>query len=255
MQSRIDELLAANDDIKNLLDATEIATIFLDINLNVRRFTPKVVELFHLTSSDIGRPIEHFATTLKDLKVVDYAKEVLKDLAMQELELEDNHGKSFHMQMRPYRTLNNVIDGVVVSFNDVTEQRNISRESHENEEKWRSLAEHIPMAIVLEQEGCMAYVNPFAMKLFNVSSPEVLLGTRFMDRVHPDDHELVSKRIEILYSNNTPSLAIEERWLQMDDSELKVLVSTTPTVINGKRGALIFARELSMSEERYSEAG
>ena len=80
LQGRIDELVTANDDVKNLLDATDIATIFLDIDLKVRRYTPKATDLIPLTPLDIGRPITHFATKLKDVDLEKQASEVLQEL-------------------------------------------------------------------------------------------------------------------------------------------------------------------------------
>ncbi|OGR19873.1 MAG: chemotaxis protein CheR, partial [Desulfobacterales bacterium GWB2_56_26] len=125
LQSRIDELVAANDDIRNLLDATDIATIFLDINLDVRRFTPKSTELFHLTGADIDRPIEHFATTLKDVRLVEKARTVLSDLSPHESEAEDHKGRRYRMRVRPYRTSNNVIAGVVITFENISKYREL----------------------------------------------------------------------------------------------------------------------------------
>jgi two-component system CheB/CheR fusion protein len=102
LQGRIDELVSANDDIKNLHDATDIATIFLDINLNVRRFTPLIGRFFHLTHSDIGRSIEHFASTLKDVDIKEHARQVLKDLEKYESVVEDTEGQKYRMRVRPF---------------------------------------------------------------------------------------------------------------------------------------------------------
>jgi two-component system CheB/CheR fusion protein len=121
LQSRIDEMVKANDDIKNLLDATAIAVIFLDIDLAVRRFTPMVTEMFPLTKADIGRPIEHFASSLIDVDLQSCSRKVLKDLALHESTVNDTAGNKYRMRIRPYRTVNNVIDGVVVTFEDVTQ--------------------------------------------------------------------------------------------------------------------------------------
>lgn len=123
LQSRIDEMVKANDDIKNLLDATAIAVIFLDIDLAVRRFTPTVTEMFPLTQSDIGRPIEHFASSLIDVDLHSSSRKVLQDLGLQETIVKDNKGKMYRLRIRPYRTVNNVIDGVVITFEDITETK------------------------------------------------------------------------------------------------------------------------------------
>ena len=120
LQSRIDELSNTNDDMKNLLDSTQIATIFLDLDLCVRRFTPKAVDIIPLAGIDSGRPIKHFATALIDTDLAEYAHEVLEDLSMQEREVRSKDGAYYRMRIRPYRTTNNVIDGVVITFDDIT---------------------------------------------------------------------------------------------------------------------------------------
>ncbi|MEJ2690293.1 MAG: chemotaxis protein CheB, partial [Deltaproteobacteria bacterium] len=106
LQSRIDELSKTNDDMKNLLDSTQIATIFLDLDLCVRRFTPKAVEIIPLSGIDAGRPIKHFATSLIDTDLAEYAHNVLEDLGMREKEVRSKDGAYYRMRVRPYRTTN-----------------------------------------------------------------------------------------------------------------------------------------------------
>jgi two-component system CheB/CheR fusion protein len=120
LQSRIGELSTTNDDMKNLLDSTQIATIFLDLDLCVRRFTPKAVEFIPLTFNDFGRPIKHFATDLIDTDLAEDANEILQNLGMKEKEVLSKGGAHYRMRIRPYRTVNNVIDGVVITFVDIT---------------------------------------------------------------------------------------------------------------------------------------
>ncbi|MCB2180518.1 MAG: PAS domain-containing protein [Desulfobulbaceae bacterium] len=120
LQSRIDELSITNDDMKNLLDSTQIATIFLDIDLCVRRFTPKAVDIIPLSGIDAGRPINHFATALIDTDLAEDAHEILQNLGMKEKEVRSKEGAVYRMRIRPYRTVNNVIDGVVITFEDIT---------------------------------------------------------------------------------------------------------------------------------------
>ncbi len=124
LQSRIDELSLTNDDMKNLLDSTQIATIFLDLDLCIRRFTPKAVEFIPLTSHDFGRPIKHFATALIDTDLASDAHEILQNLGLKEKEVQSKEGAFYRMRIRPYRTVNNVIDGVVITFEDITALKN-----------------------------------------------------------------------------------------------------------------------------------
>ena len=158
--------MAANDDIRNLLDATDIATIFLDINLNIRRFTPKSTELFHLTAADIGRPIEHFATTLKDARLVEKARTVLNDLGQHESEAEDDKGRRYRMRVRPYRTSNNVIAGLVITFENISKYRELVDALTESETLWRGFVENAPMGIFIMTDGRFAYLNSGARQLF-----------------------------------------------------------------------------------------
>jgi len=120
LQCRIDELSKANDDMKNLLDSTDIAIIFLDKHLNVRKFTPRVTDMISLTPTDVGRPIRHFASTLNTIDLEHLSGEVLKDLATKEVKAESSGGLFYHLRIRPYRTVNNVIDGVVITMENIT---------------------------------------------------------------------------------------------------------------------------------------
>ncbi len=242
LQSRIDELVAANDDIKNLLDATEIATIFLDINLQVRRFTPKSTELFHLTATDIGRPIEHFATTLKGVRLVDCAAEVIKDLGQHESEVEDEKNNRFRMRIRPYRTLNNVIAGVVITFEDITKYKEVVDALTESETIWRGLVENAPMGIFILSEERFAYLNPGALALFGAASQEEIMGTAVADRVHRDSHEFLAGQIGILINDRKSMSALKGKWLQMDGQEVDLVLSVTPITYKKKMSALVFIR-------------
>ncbi|HBO43536.1 MAG TPA: chemotaxis protein CheR, partial [Planctomycetaceae bacterium] len=111
LQARIDELAKTNDDMKNLLDATEIATVFLDTELRVRRFKPRATDLIPLTGTDVDRPIRHLASTLIDVDLADFGKLVLRDLVLREVEVRSRKGQVYLMRVRPYRTTANVIDG------------------------------------------------------------------------------------------------------------------------------------------------
>jgi two-component system, chemotaxis family, CheB/CheR fusion protein len=121
LQSQLNELSDDNDDMKNLLNATQIGTIFLDMDMNIKRYTDMLIRLIPLTISDIGRPVSHFATQFKKFHIVDHALQVSKDLIPQECEVESLDGKFFRTWIMPYRTMQNVIDGVVITFEDITE--------------------------------------------------------------------------------------------------------------------------------------
>ncbi len=122
---KVEELSEVNNDINNLLASTEIGTIFLDINLCLRRFTPPVVKLFNLIQTDIGRPIGDITAKIQIDDLHDRAIEVLHTLARQQREVQDEKGVWYSMRIMPYRTLENVIDGVVINFVDVSKVKEV----------------------------------------------------------------------------------------------------------------------------------
>jgi two-component system CheB/CheR fusion protein len=120
LQSKIEELSQSNSDMKNLLNGTEMATIFLDDDLSVKRFTAQASRVVNLIQSDVGRPISHFATNLKYNRLVQDAQEVLDTLVAKEVQVQAGDGRWYNMRVLPYRTADNVIDGVVMTFADTT---------------------------------------------------------------------------------------------------------------------------------------
>jgi two-component system CheB/CheR fusion protein len=127
LQKKVEELSKANNDISNLLASTEIGAIFLDIDLCVKRFTPAVTKLFNLIQTDIGRPIGDITSNISLENITESAGEVLETLARQEVELQDKKGNWFAMRIMPYRTVENVIDGVVITFVDIGHLKDIKR--------------------------------------------------------------------------------------------------------------------------------
>jgi two-component system CheB/CheR fusion protein len=149
LQARIDELSQANDDMKNLLDSTEIATIFLDTDLRVRRFTPSATDIIPLTSTDSGRPIKHLASKLIDADITEFGQQVLDDLVVREVEVASADKRNYVMRVRPYRTMANVIDGVVITFEDITQRKLAELRLRDGQHRYRLLFELASDSMVL----------------------------------------------------------------------------------------------------------
>lgn len=123
LQSKIDELSQANSDMTNLLAGTQIATVFLSNDLRIKRFTPSATAVINLIQADIGRPISDIASKLEYEDMINDAAEVLRTLTLSEKTVRGREGSSYLIRIMPYRTIANVIDGVVMTFIDITEQR------------------------------------------------------------------------------------------------------------------------------------
>jgi len=125
LQAKVDELSQANNDMKNLLNSTDIATLFLDDALNVRRFTTQTTRIIKLIPGDAGRPITDITTDLDYPGLAADAREVLRTLAFIEKQVAARDGRWFLARIMPYRTLENRIDGVVITFSDITEAKRL----------------------------------------------------------------------------------------------------------------------------------
>ena len=123
LQEKIDELTKSNNDINNLLESTEIASLFLNLDLCVRRFTPAVTRIINLRPMDIGRPITDITTRLAGTDLFQPAREVIRKLDRKTIEVQDKDGRWYEMRILPYRTTENVIDGVTIAFIEITKVR------------------------------------------------------------------------------------------------------------------------------------
>ncbi|ABM03617.1 MCP methyltransferase, CheR-type [Psychromonas ingrahamii 37] len=128
LQSNVDDLSWVNNDMENLLNSTEIATIFLDNGLHIRRFTNHATHVFKLIEGDKGRPLFDIVTDLDYKDLQKDAKKVLKTLAFVEKEIAANNERWFKVRIMPYRTQENVIDGVVITFTNISEAKLLESE-------------------------------------------------------------------------------------------------------------------------------
>ncbi|MCM2328226.1 MAG: PAS domain-containing protein [Lysobacter sp.] len=125
LRSKLDALELAQSDMQNLLNSTEIATLFLDSDLNVRRYTDQIKRIVNLREADIGRPLTDLSTTLVYPGLYDDAKETLRTLSFIEKQVATTDGLWFLVRIKPYRTLANVIQGVVITLIDITASKEL----------------------------------------------------------------------------------------------------------------------------------
>jgi len=128
LQSKIDQLSRTENDMRNLLDSVKMGIIFLDNNLHVKRFTMAATRVFNLISSDVGRPISHIVSNLEYDNLIADAQEVLDKLVLKEIEVRTKDKKWFLVRIVPYRTMENVIEGVVITFTDINQVKQAEEE-------------------------------------------------------------------------------------------------------------------------------
>ncbi|HME54593.1 MAG TPA: CheR family methyltransferase [Candidatus Lokiarchaeia archaeon] len=139
LESKMDQLSEINDDLNNLISSTDIATIFIDTCLNIKRFTPKSQFLFNLIKTDIGRPLHHIASNFEDADFIHDIHAVIETLAPVEKDIKLKDESAWYtMRIVPYRTEENVIDGVVITFFDITMKKEAETEIELSNEKYQA---------------------------------------------------------------------------------------------------------------------
>lgn len=124
LQTRLSDLARANNDLNNLLAGTGMGTVFVDHQLRIQRFTPAITQVINLIQTDLGRPVGHIASNLVGYdSLVEDIQSVLDQLIPMEIEVQTREGVWFLLRIRPYRTLENVIEGAVITFTDITEMK------------------------------------------------------------------------------------------------------------------------------------
>ena len=121
LHDKVEEVESATNDMANLFNATDIATVFLDASLRIKLFTPAATRLFKLIATDRGRPLGDIVKRFTDDALLREAQQVLRNLTLREKEVRTEDGRWYSRRLMPYRTLDNRIDGVVITFVDITD--------------------------------------------------------------------------------------------------------------------------------------
>jgi two-component system, chemotaxis family, CheB/CheR fusion protein len=127
LQSKLDDLLLAQSDMQNILNSVEIAILFLDKELNVRRFTDRAAGIISLRESDVGRPLSDLTNRLEYPELQKDALETLRKLKPREKQIQSSDKRWFDLRIIPYRRLDDVIDGVVITLVDITEAKQLEQ--------------------------------------------------------------------------------------------------------------------------------
>lgn len=173
LQLKVDELAQVNDDMQNLLNSTDIATLFLDRELRIKRFTEQARRVVRLLSSDVGRPIADLVSQVRYDTLTDDARRVLESLQPHEAEMQTLDGHWLWVRMLPYQTAQNTIDGVVITFVDIDRLKRAEFRAASS-----TFAESIVQTvreplIVLDQDLCIVRANRAFSRLFTLDQEDI----------------------------------------------------------------------------------
>ena len=198
LKVKVEELGHANDDFRNLMNSTDIATIFLDRALRVKQFTPKATEIFSLLPSDLGRPLLDLKHRLKHDGLLGDMEDVLTRLQIVEREVEAQDGTWFAVRVFPYRTSDDRLDGVVLTFVDITLRRDMIRSLQAAQEQLR-LAQQASQSALWERDlvtGAERW-SPEMYQIRAVDPPESPdLSVDHAAGIHHDDRARVKSALD-----------------------------------------------------------
>ena len=199
LKIKIEELGLSNDDLRNLMNSSEIGTVFLDRQLCVKLSTPAANQIFNLLKSDVGRPLFDLTSSLLYDALYNDVKRVLEDLQTVDREIQTRDGQWMYTRVRPYRTMDDRIDGVVITFQDVTDRRRAEENLRRGEERLRLLIDGaIDYAIfTMSGDGSIDSWNSGAERMFYYRAEEI-----------------VGQHFEILFTAEDRAAAVPARELQ-----------------------------------------
>ena len=253
LQSKVADLSRANNDMNNLLAGTGIGTVFVDHQLRIKRFTPAASAIINLILSDVGRPVSHIVSNLVGYdRLVADVQGVLDTLTPKEVSVQTADGRWYTMRIQPYRTLDNVIEGAVISFVDTTETVHIREALHKANDLLRLavvVRDAHDAVTVQDLGGRILAWNPGAVKMYGWSEAEALkLNVR--ERIPPALREQALAKLrrlsqaEVLEPYRTERITKEGEVVAVsiistalvNDSGELYAIATTERAIGGGKG-------------------
>ena len=181
LQEKVDELESANNDVVNLLASTSIATLFLDKQFRIKRYTPAITRLMSLIPTDLGRPIGDILMRFTDEALMDDARRVLVDLAPATRELQADDGRWYIRRIMPYRTQDDRIEGVVLTFVDVADLKQAQEALDESRRRLAVIMDSIADGFfAIDREWRFTHVNDAALRHFGKTRDE-MLGRKLLE--------------------------------------------------------------------------
>jgi two-component system CheB/CheR fusion protein len=249
LQEKVDELEKANNDMANLLKCTDIATVFLDAGFRVKLFTPAATRLFHLIASDLGRPVGDITPRFSDPELLGDGQQVLQQLVPREKEVSTPDGCWWVRRIMPYRTRDNRIDGVVITFVDVTERK---RAADVVVRRLAAVVETSADAIFSKDlDGAIRTWNRAAERLYGYTHDEAV--GRSVEMLFPEDRAKEFATIMARLRRGETIQQLETERVRKDGQRVPVAVTASPVRDDSGKvvSASVIARDIS--ERRRAE--
>ncbi|MCX6268100.1 MAG: PAS domain-containing protein, partial [Bacteroidetes bacterium] len=260
LQSKVSDFIQANNDMKNLLNSTEVATLFLDKELNIRRFTEAVTNIIKLRNSDIGRLFTDLVSNLVYPEIENHARQVLRTLSSIETAITSSDGRWFNVRIMPYRTLDDRIEGLVITFTDITFAKKVETELKESELRFRMLYQNSPDAhiIINFSDGIdhgFSDCNQAALDMLGMVSKEQLIATNRM-KLSPGyqpDGRLSSEKSEACFLECITKGSIRFEWVHCRVNGEEFQVDELLTVFQERGKTFLHSVWRDISERKKAE--
>ena len=264
-KEKIEEVGRINSDLQNLMAAIEIGTIFLDRALQIKRYTPRVQQLFNITPTDVGRPLRHFTHQLEYPTLSEDADEVLRTLRTVEREVHSNDDRWYLARLLPYRTIEDKIDGVVLTFVDITSRRREEEQVRRRTSELQQRAEILNMApaFILDSDRRIIMWNAKSESIYGFSAEEAvghdahqLLKTEFPQPRAEIDAELQRSRQwegELIHTARSGKrIVVASHWiLHRADPNQPPVILEMDMDITERRHAEEALREADRNTDRF----
>ncbi|MCB8984433.1 MAG: PAS domain S-box protein [Ardenticatenaceae bacterium] len=224
LKNKLEEISRAHSDLENLLASTEIATLFLDRDLRIQRYTPGTTELFSIMPGDRGRPLVHLTNKLDYPTLTEDAARVLRRLVPIEREIRDADGRWLLTRLRPYRTIDDRIDGVVITFVDVTQLKEAEQTIRRSEERLQKIIQNTATCVIfIHPSGRVMDANDTFYRLTGYTRQEVETGQLTWQKMTPPKWMDISyKQFENVERNGQLG-PYEKEYLRKDGSRLPLI--------------------------------
>jgi two-component system CheB/CheR fusion protein len=250
LQEKVHDVETASNDMANLLNCTDVATVFLDSEFRIKRFTPTSTRLFNFVASDLGRPLGDIKARFNDPDLLGDAGQVLRQLTPREKEVLTTEGGCWSRRILPYRTSDHRVEGVVITFADITERQRAAEQAlRDRQERLQAVLDTAVDAIItIDQHGIIQSVNAATERMFGYGAGE-LIGHNvklLMPPPYKDEHDGYLARYRQTGQKHIIGIGREVEGRRKDGSIFPLDLAVSEIAGQGQRSFTGMMRDLSV---------